>query len=208
MVLNGQEQNLENGQFTFQIYKGTDKPEWKEDGTLDTKNCTLVDTATNGSDGNISFDLGDYTGDGTFTYYMVEMSDSSSSFVYDRTIYKIAIGVQFDSENSSSLMGIEFNRYKINRVLVTTFDEKGTEIWVSTIENPASNTDGTVSIEIKKGNPTNNESTFTNEYKGYVLPETGGAGTKLYTIGGLLLIMGAGFILLYRSKKGRGGASS
>lgn len=208
LVLNGQEQNLENGQFTFQIYKGTDKPEWKEDGTLDTKNCTLVDTATNGSDGNISFDLGDYTGDGTFTYYMVEMSDSSSSFVYDRTIYKIAIGVQFDSENSSSLMGIEFNRYKINRVLVTTFDEKGTEIWVSTIENPASNTDGTVSIEIKKGNPTNNESTFTNEYKGYVLPETGGAGTKLYTIGGLLLIMGAGFILLYRSKKGRGGASS
>ena len=208
LVLNGQEQNLENGQFTFQIYKGTDKPEWKEDGTLDTKNCTLVDTATNGSDGNISFDLGDYTGDGTFTYYMVEMSDSSSSFVYDRTIYKIAIGVQFDSENSSSLMGIEFNRYKINRVLVTTFDEKGTEIWVSTIENPASNTDGTVSIEIKKGNPTNNESTFTNEYKGYVLPETGGAGTKLYTIGGLLLIMGAGSILLYRSKKGRGGASS
>ena len=205
LVLNGQEQNLENGQFTFQIYKGTDKPEWKEDGTLDTKNCTLVDTATNGSDGNISFDLGDYTGDGTFTYYMVEMSDSSSSFVYDRTIYKIAIGVQFDSENSSSLMGIEFNRYKINRVLVTTFDEKGTEIWVSTIENPASNTDGTVSIEIKKGNPTNNESTFTNEYKGYVLPETGGAGTKLYTIGGLLLIMGAGFILLYRSKKGERG---
>lgn len=42
----------------------------------------------------------------------------------------------------------------------------------------------------------------------YELPETGGAGTKLYTIGGLLLIMGAGFILLYRSKKGRGGASS
>lgn len=42
----------------------------------------------------------------------------------------------------------------------------------------------------------------------YELPETGGAGTKLYTIGGLLLVMGAGFILLYRSKKGRGGASS
>ena len=207
LILNSQVQNLENGQFTFQIYKGTDKPEWKEDGTLDIKNCTLVDTATNGSNGNISFDLGDYTGGGRFTYYMVEKPDDSS-FVYDRTIYKIEIGVQRDDENSSSLMGIQFNRYKISRVLVTTFDEKGNNIWVYTSENPPSNTDGTVSIEIKKGNPTNNEATFTNEYKGYVLPETGGVGTKLYTIGGLLLIMGAGSILLYRSKKGRGGASS
>lgn len=49
---------------------------------------------------------------------------------------------------------------------------------------------------------------ISNELITYELPETGGAGTKLYTIGGLLLIMGAGFILLYRSKKGRGGASS
>lgn len=49
---------------------------------------------------------------------------------------------------------------------------------------------------------------ISNELITYELPETGGAGTKLYTIGGLLLIMGAGSILLYRSKKGRGGASS
>lgn len=49
---------------------------------------------------------------------------------------------------------------------------------------------------------------ISNELITYELPETGGAGTKLYTMGGLLLIMGAGSILLYRSKKGRGGASS
>lgn len=38
---------------------------------------------------------------------------------------------------------------------------------------------------------------------GYELPETGGAGTTLYTIGGLLLIAGAGTLLLYSKKKRR-----
>ena len=38
---------------------------------------------------------------------------------------------------------------------------------------------------------------------GYVLPESGASGTKLYTIGGMLLIAGAGSLLLYSNKKRR-----
>ncbi len=38
---------------------------------------------------------------------------------------------------------------------------------------------------------------------GYELPKSGGSGTKLYTIGGLLLIAGAGSLLLYGNKKRR-----
>ena len=37
----------------------------------------------------------------------------------------------------------------------------------------------------------------------YELPETGGSGTTLYTIGGLLLLTGAGILLLYNHKKHR-----
>ncbi|MGN0629174.1 MAG: SpaA isopeptide-forming pilin-related protein [Oscillospiraceae bacterium] len=42
---------------------------------------------------------------------------------------------------------------------------------------------------------------ITNVHSEYILPETGGIGTSLYTIGGLLLIMAAGILLLYNHKK-------
>lgn len=202
------EQNLVNGQFEFDFYNGTGhgKPEWNPDGTPNTNGCTLVERIKNDQNGNLSFDLGDFTAPGDFTYYMIERPGNDSSYIYDKTIYEINIKVELDK--TETLLGVTFRTYKITRVLVTTHYENGGNYIDSSNVNPKPNSDGTVSITIKKGNPTDNESTFTNEYKGYVLPETGGAGTKLYTIGGLLLIMGAGSILLYRSKKGRGGASS
>ena len=43
--------------------------------------------------------------------------------------------------------------------------------------------------------------TITNVHVEYVLPETGGVGTHLYTAGGLLLIMAAGILLLYNHRK-------
>lgn len=201
-------QNLVNGQFEFDFYNGTghSKPVWNSDGTLNTNGCTLVETIKNDQNGNLSFDLGDFTESGDFTYYMIERPGNASSYIYDKTIYEIKIKVELDK--SETLLGVTFRTYKITKVLVTTHYENGDNYIDSSNENPNPNSDGTVSITIKKGNPSDNNATFTNEYKGYVLPETGGAGTKLYTIGGLLLIMGAGSILLYRSKKGRGGASS
>ena len=39
--------------------------------------------------------------------------------------------------------------------------------------------------------------TIINVIGGYELPDTGGAGTTLYTIGGLLLMTAAAFLLLY-----------
>ena len=201
-------QNLVNGQFEFDFYNGTghSKPVWNSDGTLNTNGCTLVETIKNDQNGNLSFDLGDFTESGDFTYYMIERPGNASSYIYDKTIYEIKIKVELDK--SETLLGVTFRTYKITKVLVTTHYENGGNYIDSSNENPNPNSDGTVSITIKKGNPSDNNATFTNEYKGYVLPETGGVGTKLYTIGGLLLIMGAGSILLYRSKKGRGGASS
>ena len=41
--------------------------------------------------------------------------------------------------------------------------------------------------------------------RGYELPNTGGAGTNLYTVGGLLLMAGAAFLLLYLHTKRRKG---
>lgn len=40
----------------------------------------------------------------------------------------------------------------------------------------------------------------------YELPSTGGQGTHLYTLGGIALLIGAAFVLMYNHKKGRKGA--
>ena len=37
----------------------------------------------------------------------------------------------------------------------------------------------------------------------YALPETGGPGTDMYIIGGMLLITGAGTLMIYKRKKRR-----
>ena len=44
----------------------------------------------------------------------------------------------------------------------------------------------------------------------YLLPETGGAGTLPYTLGGVMLLLAAGVLLLYKRKVvcGKGGAAS
>ncbi len=60
---------------------------------------------------------------------------------------------------------------------------------------------GKVAIE-SDNNFTENTVTVYNS-TGYELPESGGAGTTLYTVGGLLLIAGAGSILVYGNRKRR-----
>lgn len=55
----------------------------------------------------------------------------------------------------------------------------------------------------KDGEPynLNDDLKFENKLGSYVLPETGGPGTMMFTIGGVLLILTAGLLLLYRRRK-------
>ena len=48
---------------------------------------------------------------------------------------------------------------------------------------------------------TNHSGGSSEETPEYSLPETGGPGTKLYTIGGMLLMACAGFLLMYNKKR-------
>lgn len=67
----------------------------------------------------------------------------------------------------------------------------------STANNPADDTDSSGS--------TDTEASFTGiivkNTSGAELPETGGMGTTLFTLGGIMLMCGAAFLLLHRSKK-------
>lgn len=55
-----------------------------------------------------------------------------------------------------------------------------------------------VTVTVSKNGKTQDWTGVIENYTGYELPNTGGAGTKTYTAGGLLLMMAAGGYLLYR----------
>lgn len=58
-------------------------------------------------------------------------------------------------------------------------------------------------LSVSGSDPIVFSATISDQPWGYELPNTGGAGTQLYTMGGLLLMAAAGFILLYSHTKRR-----
>lgn len=91
----------------------------------------------------------------------------------------------------------------LNNLPLTGTDSSGNPIsFTYTVEEAAvdgyqasyETDDGVVTITNKKAETSGGS---------YVLPETGGTGTTLYTIGGLLLLAGAGFLLLHNYRKRR-----
>lgn len=93
---------LAKDQFSFSVYRkdsdGATEPFWN-DKTFNSGGCTLVGTAKNDADGNITFDLGEQFIDKTveankITYYLVENAGNDFDITYDPAVYKIVVTVQ------------------------------------------------------------------------------------------------------------------
>ena len=69
----------------------------------------------------------------------------------------------------------------------------------STVEDDGTTTNKSITLTDLNGKTTFNNRQIVN----YSLPSTGGIGTTLYTLGGLLLMAVAEFFLLYNYKKRR-----
>lgn len=102
---------LAKDQFSFSIYRkdsdGATEPFWN-DKTFNSGGCTLVGTAKNDADGNITFDLGEQFIDKTveankITYYLVENAGNDLDITYDPAVYKIVVTVQ---DNQTLLMKV------------------------------------------------------------------------------------------------------
>ena len=102
---------LAKDQFSFSVYrKDSDdatEPSWN-DKTFNSGGCTLVGTAKNDADGNITFDLGEQFIDKTveankITYYLVENAGNDLDITYDPAVYKIVVTVQ---DNQTLLMKV------------------------------------------------------------------------------------------------------
>ena len=102
---------LAKDQFSFSVYRkdsdGATEPSWN-DKTFNSGGCTLVGTAKNDADGNITFDLGEQFIDKTveankITYYLVENAGNDLDITYDPAVYKIVVTVQ---DNQTLLMRV------------------------------------------------------------------------------------------------------
>lgn len=102
---------LAKDQFSFSVYRkdsdGATEPFWN-DKTFNSGGCTLVGTARNDADGNITFNLGEQFIDKTveankITYYLVENAGNDLDITYDPAVYKIVVTVQ---DNQTLLMKV------------------------------------------------------------------------------------------------------
>lgn len=107
----GKEETLTKDQFSFAVYRKDSAtatmPSWNKD-EFNNGGCTLVGSAKNEADGNITFDLGEQFIDKTveankITYYLVEQTGGVSGIEYDHTVYEI--GVQLN-DSKTLLMNV------------------------------------------------------------------------------------------------------
>lgn len=171
----GREETLAKDQFSFAVYRKDSTtatmPFWNKD-EFNNGGCTLVGTAKNEADGNITFDLGEQFIDKTveankITYYLVEQTGGVSGIEYDHTVYEI--GVQLNDsmtllmnvpkkDNSNVDVPLYVHNYTIANVNVTRHPENTN----NQPDNVSSDTDGYYPIACS-----GESKTFTNKYTPY-----------------------------------------
>lgn len=169
------EEMLTKDQFSFAVYrKDSDTataPSWKNDSFSD-GDCTLVGSAKNDAEGNITFDLGEQFVDKTvvankITYYLVEQTGGDFDIEYDHTVYEIEVQLTDNEtllmnvpkkDDSSQNVPLYVHNYTITSVSATRRSGGSTKA-LGTMERDG---EGYYSII-----DSNAEKTFTNKYTPY-----------------------------------------
>ena len=159
--------NLKNGEFSFTVYRkdsvNATAPSWNN-SSFSNGGCTLVGSAKNDANGNITFDLSEQflaSGTGEITYYLVEDAGKDPDVDYDHAVYEIKVTVE---DNTTVLMSVptQSNPNATKDLKVHNYTIKS----VNVIKNPgasaglpstvSADTDGYYSIANSDGSKTFN----------------------------------------------------
>lgn len=171
----GVEETLAKDQFSFAVYRRDSAtatmPSWNKD-EFNNGGCTLVGTAKNEADGNITFDLGEQFIDKTveankITYYLVEQTGGVSGIEYDHTVYEIEVQL---TDNKTLLMKVpkkddpndNVELYVHNCTIASVSVTRHSEDQSSPLGEVQPGEDGYYSIGCSDGSKT-----FTNKYTPY-----------------------------------------
>lgn len=172
----GEEETLAKDQFSFAVYRmdsaTATMPSWNNKDEFNNGGCTLVGSAKNEADGNITFDLGEQFIDKTveankITYYLVEQTGGVSGIEYDHTVYEIEVQL---TDNKTLLMKVpkkddpndNVELYVHNCTIASVSVTRHSEDQSSLLGKVQPGEDGYYSIGCSDGSKT-----FTNKYTPY-----------------------------------------
>ncbi|HAX64786.1 MAG TPA: hypothetical protein DCX84_07935 [Collinsella aerofaciens] len=185
LMKDGKPQGLTGHGYKFKLLgKAADsagEPYWNTDGSLNANGCEATSEVTVNESGEIVIDTAANYQLGNYDLYLVEVPISEEGTTFDKAIYKIHIKVGTTPVNTTNLLGININRYEVDKSASTVsvkregetgFTEcKSLEFYNWSVD-PKDNTISTVKI----GN--SSKPAFTNELAPY---QTSGTWTPKVT---------------------------
>lgn len=142
-------------------------PFWNKDGSLNENGCEATSAATVNENGEILIDTGANYQSGNYDLYLVEVPIEEKGTTFDKAIYKIHIKVGTEPVRTTNLLGIDIDRYGVDKSASTVSVKRGDEASFTDYdcyEWTEDSVDSTVST-VKIGNSSN--PAFTNELAPY-----------------------------------------
>lgn len=120
LMKDGKPQGLTGHGYKFKLLgKAADsagEPYWNTDGTLNENGCEATPTVNvNEENGEILIDTGANYQSGNYDLYLVEVPINEEGTTFDKAIYKIHIKVGTTPVNTTKLLGIDINRYGVDK---------------------------------------------------------------------------------------------
>ncbi len=171
LMKDGQPQGLAGHGYKFKLLgKAADsagEPYWNTDGSLNANGCEATSEVTVNESGEIVIDTAANYQSGNYDLYLVEVPIEEKGTTFDKAIYKIHIKVGTEPVRTTNLLGIDINRYGVDKSASTVSVKRGDEASFTDYdcyEWTEDSVDSTVST-VKIGNSSN--PAFTNELAPY-----------------------------------------
>lgn len=185
LMKDGKPQGLTGHGYKFKLLgKAVDsagEPYWNTDGSLNANGCEATSEVTVNESGEIVIDTAANYQSGNYDLYLVEVPINEEGTTFDKAIYKIHIKVGTTPVNTTNLLGININRYEVDKSASTVSVKREGETGFAECKSPefynwsVDPKDNTIST-VKIGN--SSKPAFTNELAPY---QTSGTWTPQVT---------------------------
>lgn len=185
LMKDGKPQGLTGHGYKFKLLgKAADsagEPYWNTDGSLNANGCEATSEVTVNESGKIVIDTAANYQSGNYDLYLVEVPINEEGTTFDKAIYKIHIKVGTTPVNTTNLLGININRYEVDKSASTVSVKREGETGFTECKSPefynwsVDPKDNTIST-VKIGN--SSKPAFTNELAPY---QTSGTWTPQVT---------------------------
>lgn len=185
LMKDGKPQGLTGHGYKFKLLgKAADsagEPYWNTDGSLHANGCEATSEVTVNESGEIVIDTAANYQSGNYDLYLVEVPINEEGTTFDKAIYKIHIKVGTTPFNTTNLLGININRYEVDKSASTVSVKREGETGFTECKSPefynwsVDPKDNTIST-VKIGN--SSKPAFTNELAPY---QTSGTWTPQVT---------------------------